>query len=29
LLDQAENIDSRDRDVQQARAELNAAQRRR
>jgi tetratricopeptide (TPR) repeat protein len=27
LLDQAENIDSRDRDVQQARAELNAVQR--
>lgn len=27
LLDQAENIDRRDRDVQQARAELNAAQR--
>lgn len=27
LLDQAENIDARDRDVQQARAELNAAQR--
>ena len=29
LLDQAENLDSRDRDVQQARAELTAAQRRR
>jgi len=28
LLDQAENIDRRDRDVQQARAELNAAQQR-
>jgi tetratricopeptide (TPR) repeat protein len=28
LLDQAETIDRRDRDVQQARAELNAAQRR-
>src|SRR5262249_36114433 len=27
LLDQAENIDGRDRDVLQARAELNAAQR--
>ena len=27
LLDQAENIDARDRDVQQARAELNAVQR--
>lgn len=27
LLDQAENIDARDRDVQQARAELNAATR--
>ena len=27
LLDQAENLDARDRDVQQARAELNAAQR--
>lgn len=27
LLDQAENIDARDRDVQQARAELNAASR--
>jgi len=27
ILDQAEGIDSRDRDVQQARAELNAAQR--
>jgi hypothetical protein len=29
LLDQAENLDARDRDVLQARAELNAAQRRR
>ena len=28
FLDQAENIDRRDRDVQQARAELNAAQQR-
>jgi hypothetical protein len=29
LLDQAENLDAHDRDVQQARAELNTAQRRR